>query len=256
MKVCAGLLCLGALLAAPAWAVPCGVATLDVYIGFGNSGCTLGSLPLTFKDFGFSVANSGGNVVTALSSEITVTPTSGLQGALEAGRLTFTSPRFNVAGSEFAEYLITYTVDPPPVIIESDLDMSAESPVAPGRVNILQDLCIGAPFFGTSCDGTQESLNVFHNGTPAGPILLHDDIAFAPTNVLGVRLHIDLRANGASSNFDGVTSGTLFTPEPAPPLAIAGGLLALAALRRRAGERSQRALEGRLRIKSASAPPS
>src|SRR5262245_1411061 len=232
MKSCAGLVCLGAMLATAAWAIPCDVGGLDTYIALGSGGCTVGNLPLTFKNFNFAVINSAGGVIAAIPSEILVTPTSEPQGTLQAARLTFTSSKFNASGAEQIEYEITYTVDPPPVIIESDMDLSADSPVAPGRVNILKGLCIGAPFIGNTCDGSQQFLNVFHNGTPTGAVRLHDEVFFGGTSILGVRLNINLQANGASSQFNGVSAGTLYTPEPATPLAVAGGLFALAGIRK------------------------
>jgi hypothetical protein len=59
-------------------------------------------------------------------------------------------------------------------------------------------------------------------------------VTFAPTDVLGVRQHIELKANGASADFDSLSTRTLI-PEPRTWMLAALGLGTLAILRRRAG---------------------
>src|SRR5262249_765932 len=80
----------------------CGTALLSVYDAPSFT-CDMG--PFTLKNFSFSSISS---TVTILDSDITVTPDFGVNSF----GLTFSSENFRVTGSDFAKYLLAYTVDP------------------------------------------------------------------------------------------------------------------------------------------------
>src|SRR5262245_53368908 len=83
----------------------CVASTLSSYIALGGTGCSLGHV--VFFDFAFSVAASGGGITPVSPSEITVTPTM----IDEHYSFNFSSTRFAASGSQFAMYLLAYTVD-------------------------------------------------------------------------------------------------------------------------------------------------
>ncbi|MBI4904567.1 MAG: hypothetical protein HY820_13075 [Acidobacteria bacterium] len=178
----------------------------------------------TAKDFGFDNSVFAGGYIPFASSSITVTP-------LVSGfyvQFGFSGP-FSVTGTESGTYVMTYTLDPPPILTGMDDDLLTNTPVAPGIVTITTDLCIGAAFtpppLGTTCGGTPAALSVFHAGSSSGT---HDEIVFAATSILGVRHSVVLTANGASASFTGVQGSTVASPEPAT--IWSGAVLALLGL--------------------------
>jgi hypothetical protein len=204
----------------PADALPCASANLATYIAAGATGCTVG--PLAFRNFEFSVVSSGGGAIPIGTMDVNVTPLPVPEPGLD-----FASSGFSVTGSQFAQYLLTYTIDPGPPIIDGDaLDLFTQTPTFPGLASITSMKCTGSSFSGIDCPGTLITQNVFHNGTTFS---LMDIRTFAPTDIVGVRTTIDLQANGANANFTSFSDSAHTTPEPASAIlvfaAIALGLL-------------------------------
>ena len=226
----ASLLAFLALTAAPAlFAGPCVPDLLSNYISLGATGCQNGAF--TVNNFGFIPLP--GNNFTILASDITVTPNS---GPASYG-LDFTSPKFNLTGTEIAKYLLSYT-DPGDLRSFEDI-MNATTPVNPGFATITTDTCPGAAFgLGGSCVNPIQTVIVTDNGLTATLMASTDYIP--SVGILGVRNTIDLEANNALSQIAGFQN-IAFVPEPST---LVGGLLALAtAVCRRRLDRSQRGLQ-------------
>jgi hypothetical protein len=222
-------------------AAPCTSAPLSSYLTTGFT-CTMDAF--TLQDFFFqATASSGYTPLTA--SSITMTPliTPGPSG--DKLGLSITSSGFSVTSRDFVTYDIRYNIDPPPdIIIGMDDDLLTNTPVAPGFVNVVTDLCIGGQWSVSilsglricGSPGTTASLNVFHNGTPTGTVQLFDGVTFPGVHLLGIDNKITLNANGASSQIRGLTNTTLTAPEPATAgLLLAGfGLMAFRRFSRKA----------------------
>jgi len=197
----------------------CIATTLSNYIALGATGCSLDHV--AFVGFAFTVVAFGGGAAPVSASDITVTPTV----IDEHYGLNFSSTQFAASGSEFVTYLLTYTVDPHPILTFSD-ELQVESPVFPGLVSVTTDLCLNAPF-APSCLGSPAAVTVFDNGITAQ---LLDSVVFPPTppgNVLGIRNSISLQANGSSADFSSLTNSVGFVAEPADTLLTGSGLLVL-----------------------------
>jgi hypothetical protein len=174
---------------------------LSTYINLGARGCQLGDLNVV--NFSFTTILS---TVTILASDITVTPVV----AGDTLELTFTSPKFNISGSDTAQYLIAYTWDPGDVRGIEDI-MYANSPVFPGFASVTTLACEDAAFTGTICPNNVATLMVTDNGITAN---LTDVATFSPpVGIVGVRNTLELDANGASSEIGGF-SNILLMPEP------------------------------------------
>jgi hypothetical protein len=209
-----------ALLAPVALATPCSTTTLDNYIALGLTGCDLGSLNL--NNFSFSVLSASGGADPIPPSAITVTPT-----FTDKFKLNFASAGFSVVGAQAIQYLIAYTIDPPPPVLpDMELEMFAFSPVFPGFAQVTADLCVGNPFAGSVCNppGTPHTLVVNHNGIVFNSTAA---VAFPPTFIVGVRDTIELDANGASSNFSSFENRSTLVPEPGTLLLISATALIL-----------------------------
>jgi hypothetical protein len=214
----------------------CVAGTLSSYIALGGTGCSLGHV--VFFDFAFSVVASGGGITPVSPSAITVTPTV----ISEHYNFNFSSTQFAASGSQFAMYLLAYTVDPHPIITFAD-ELQEQSPIFPGLVSITTDLCLNAPFT-PSCLGNPAAVTVFDNGISAQ---LSDLVVFPsipPSNVLGVRNNIAIQANGSSADFSSFTNSVGFVPEPADTLLTGSGLIGLLwCFRRLRPEPSQSAVQ-------------
>ena len=192
----------------------CVTDELSNYIALGARGCQIGALNVV--NFSFSTILS---TVTILASDITVTPVI----ASDTLELTFTSPKFNVSGSDTAQYLLAYTWDPGDIRGMEDI-MYANSPVFPGLASVTTLACEDAAFTGTICPTSFATLMVSDNGITAH---LTDVTTFSPPiGIIGVRNTLELDANGASSEIGGF-SNVLILPEPST---WATGLLALGSL--------------------------
>jgi hypothetical protein len=175
---------------------------LSNYIALGATGCQVGSL--TVDNFSFTTIAS---TVTILASNITVTPVV----AANTVELSFTSPQFNISGSDMAQYLLAYTWDPGDIRGMEDI-MYANSPVFPGFASVTTLACKDAAFTGAVCPTSTATLLVTDNGITAN---LMDSTTFSPPiGIVGVRNTLELDANGASSEIGGF-SNLLTVPEPA-----------------------------------------
>lgn len=194
--------------ATPAHAATCVTTDLASYVSLGGTGCTIGLF--TAKDFGFDNSVFGGGYSPFAASAVTVTPLVTLVGL----QFNFSAP-FSVTGTEFGTYVMSYTLDPPPILTGMEDDLLTNTPVAPGIATITTSLCVGAAFtpppLGTTCAGTPASVSVFHAGTTFNTTAT---VLFAPTNLLGVRHVIDLKANGASASFTSFNGTAVTVPEP------------------------------------------
>jgi hypothetical protein len=180
----------------------CISAPLANYIRLGATGCQIGSLQAV--DFSFTTISS---TVSILAGDINVTP-------VVAGNtleLMFTSPKFNISGTDTAKYLLAYTVDPGDVRGMEDI-MYANSPVFPGFASVTTLVCKDAAFTDAVCPTSTARLMTSDDGVTAN---LFDSTTFSPSiGTLGIRNTLELDANGMSSEIGGF-SNVLITPEPA-----------------------------------------
>lgn len=201
---------------------PCTIDTLANYIALGSGGCTvlIAGNKAAFTDFAFSMVSFSGGAVPVTAAGITVTPViAGFEGGLN-----YASSGFSVTAGQSIQYLLTYTIDDPPIIHGFDLEMFTDPPVFPGLAQIDSLECVGAAFVGTSCSGTPKLNSVFDNGTSSS----HKDTEFfAAAITVGDRTTIKLDAtSGGSANF-GSFNGLAIVPEPSSLWLMAGGLLLL-----------------------------
>jgi hypothetical protein len=216
------LIALTVLASVPAWASPCiPGAALSTYVALGSTGCQVGGL--TVKDFAFSVLSFSNLSVVISDNDVFVMPTA--NGSRLA--LNFTSSGFSVTGNDFVVYLLAYTWDPGDIRGLDD-ELTTDSPIAPGKVTITTDACLGGVFNGPACSNPMAQLMVFHDGL--NPVLF-DSVTFSPVGVVGIRNTIDLHANGASANFTGIGNGLTNVPEPANVLLAGLALLVMGCFR-------------------------
>ena len=199
----------------------CVPGTLASYIALPPVGCTIAD-DVKVMDFNFNVVAVSGVPVTA--SQIFVSP---VFGPPSRYGLNFSSPMFSVTGSDFGTYEVTYIFDPSDIRSLEDV-MTVSSPVFPGVATVDTFGCLGSGYI-PNCPGTEVQLTVFHSGTTFD--LLDRTAISPPQNILGIRNVIDLKANGASADFDSFENA-VYLPEPATWItALAGS--AFLALRRR-----------------------
>lgn len=212
----------------PAQAAPlCTQAPLSDYLA-NTQGCMVGAF--TFKNFAW--VQSG--PIAVPSTGVQVSP---YDFTTRLG-LNYSSNLFSVTGNEVLRYVLEYTVDPPPPIIDGfELGLDAGSPVAPGTATITADLCAG-DLRNTGClNGFPTSLQVNHFGTSS---FLFDSVTFPQgVNLVDVRLLIELKANGASSQIDGFGNGASGLPTPEPGGLAVAGLGVLLVLSRSSAFRSR-----------------
>ena len=191
--------------------MPCSAAPLSTYTG-ANFTCTGDNGVFTFKNFVFNGPQGGLN-----SDQIILNPVD-VQG--EVGFLF--SGTFTVPPGQNATYVISYFIDPPPIIHEEQIDLD---PIM--FVSLQTDLCTMA--FTPNCSGSP--LGTLNASTTTS---LTASTALGNLNALGVRNTLTLTGstNGASSQgFDNIT---FIAPEPSSILLAASGLLGLLAFRSRA----------------------
>ncbi|HEX3682819.1 MAG TPA: hypothetical protein VHU83_09770 [Bryobacteraceae bacterium] len=214
--MCSCLMC-STVVASP---LPCVTGTLAGYIALGSTGCTVGPA-LIFNNFSFAVLSSSGGAVALTPPAIAVDPQIG-PGA-EYG-LNYASSGFSVSAGQSIQYLLSYTIDPPPIIRGFKLNLFTDPPVFPGFAEISSTECLGAAFSGSSCSGVPLVQDVFSNGVVSS---LQSVQAFSPVGILGDRTTITLNAaSGGSSSFTSFTESTI-SPEPRSALLLAAALAAL-----------------------------
>jgi hypothetical protein len=203
--VLAGLILLCALGGTTALAAPmqCPAAPLMTYIS-GGFACTEDGGAVTFQSFVFTPPQIGLNASQIMVNPVTVP---GEAGFLFVGN-------FMVPAGQNATYVLSYFVDPPPIIHGEQIDLD---PIM--FVSLQTDLCI-TPF---PCAGGN-SLGTLNASTTTS---LMASMALSPTGALGVQNTLTLTgaANGASSQgFDNIT---FIAHEPSSILLAACGLLIL-----------------------------
>jgi PEP-CTERM motif len=197
-------------------------ASLASYEALGVSGCVVDpSNSLSVGAFSYSVLSSSNPGVVTPDTDISVTPIT--LGPGHVG-IDFTSGTFDVSGSDFVNYQIGFTWDPPP--IRSGDDVFSDPVTAPGLAKVNTTLCLGAAFTGISCSMSIAALTVSDNGI--SPVLT-DSATFTPVITLGVLNVLELDGGGGSGSaiIDGFSNDITVTPEPATLLTVFGGFLTL-----------------------------
>jgi hypothetical protein len=211
-------------------AAVCTPGTLDNFIALGASGCEVGAFSV--KNFSFS-SQTGDSFVPVAASEVNV------NAALVGGsiQVNFGSDRFDITGDQKISAFLDYTIDPqPPILDDMGFSFSSFSPVAPGFARLSADICAGG-LLSNSCQGgafARLDLADFGHGNPNN--VLSALFKFpSPVRLVDVRLSLDMQANGASSQIDGIGSVTDVVPEPSTFATVFGAALlgGVAALRRR-----------------------
>ncbi|MDZ4799252.1 MAG: PEP-CTERM sorting domain-containing protein [Bryobacteraceae bacterium] len=209
-----------AALAAP---IACAPASVAIYTQQ-SEGCAVGAF--TLKNFAWSSVQDTGYIPVS-AADVLVTP----MFTPSSVGVAFTSSAFSVTGSGKIRAFLDYTVDPPPPILDDlNLEMDANSPVAPGVARITANICIGGLFRNSCENGIVRTLTVEHFGPGNPDNVLFDTEQFpSPVNMVDVRTTIELYANGASSQIDGY--GTITnavsgdeTPEPSTAALALSGL--------------------------------
>lgn len=203
--------------------VACTVASVDVYVQQ-TEGCTIGQF--TIKNFAWSSVDDIGYLPVS-ASQVFVNPQ--LNGNnIEVG---FTSDNFEVTSGLRIRAFLDYTIDPPPPILDDlNLEMDANSPVAPGFARITANICIGGLFSNSCANGIARTLTVEHFGAGDPNNVLIDTEQFPfPVNLIDVRTIIELEARTGSSQIGGY--GTITTaiqqdeiPEPSTAALLLSGL--------------------------------
>ena len=203
MKLIWRAACFLSALAGTCSAAPCVASSLAAYEELGATGCTIGIF--TFKNFDFEVVATNGEVTPLDSGAIDVTPAA---GRAQLG-LRFSSDGFSVTGNAGVTYDISYVVDPPPIIFRFGSQLTTETPVFPGRVDVATTVCSTV---GVICPpGVINQLGVFHAGTSSD---LTDQVLFPLASYLDVQNIINLQGNGASADFTALDNRAGFVPEP------------------------------------------
>jgi len=237
----------------PPAACPAAPTPLQWYINQGATGCAIGA----FTYFDFQFALQPGNTATPVTaSAVTVQPA---VSPTILG-LRFSSHGFQVSESEQIGYWLSYSIDPPPVIIRGFQDgyYGAEAVGSPppiirgddgdqmaltmagglGSVAISTYLCVGGLWTWDGeeygCAAAFMTLSVYEK--PGGNQFV--DTALFPTlvNTLGVHHSIVLDGGGPGgyASFWALDNRAFVVPEPSAWLLGGCGLLGLLLLRRRA----------------------
>jgi len=181
---------------------PCVSDTLANYILLPPAGCTVAGL--SFSNFSFAVASSGGGASVIGAAAINVTPTFG-----NTFGLNFTSSGWSVTGAEFVNYVIGYTEDPEGDI--RSLDDVLDDPVTIPGVGRIDTLGCLEGAFSPTCPTSTVSVSVFDDGI--APQLMNR-VTFPGVHVLGVQHTISLDGHGTGSVKINGYGGSSLLPEP------------------------------------------
>lgn len=221
---------MGAAVAAQAGSIGNSNCTAGTFASYASQGsCQLG--PLDFFNFElYTVDDSGTHAANeTLLSTITITPTwNSTTGFayLAMGGLSV----FNVDADHSSEFLIRFTVDPPPVVGGETMELDPPF----GHITGMQYYCRDGLFVEDSCSSEGSGSASFDIGTP-GRVVFDPPLATLDTFTM-IRLNeYKTVASGFESN-DTLIFGietTTAAPEPAAWMLAASGLLALSRIRRR-----------------------
>lgn len=212
-----------------ALAAPCGIGTLQDYVGLGVGGCTIDDL--TFTNFGFSASSSGGPV-SIPASGISVTPVN--SPALTA--LDFSS-LWSARANEHVDNIITFSVTAAPGssgIADLGLLQGGSVVSGTGIAAVGETVCAGDSFANQCAGGTVLSLESFMTDTSS---MLIDHVTFPAVSALEIIK--DIGVTGGPDGFavlsfveNSVSHGGVPVPE-AGTLALVGlGLLTLGIMQR------------------------
>lgn len=204
-----------------------------------GSGCTVGAF--TFFNFtlqAFPTLQPGSATQVAGPNDVLIDfPDSALW------QVGFFSGLFDVQAGDRVQYVIGYTIDPPPPILgRFDLDLFTETPVNPGVAVIQAAVCAGGIFGVQACTDVGAPnfqpnpylLQVYHLGLPTGNVLTAFTEFENTVNLLDVRILIDLDARlGGSSQIGGIGTTVGQIPEPGTFALLGAGLGAVVLMRRR-----------------------
>lgn len=229
LYLCAVSVCWGSSIGPPP--ARCEAGTLADYISLGSAGCSqraLSSIDVIFSDFGFSARGP----LTA--GDLFITPASAdFETSLAV------SADFSASRGRSISYVMFYTVDPPPIIHGSRLDMETLTPKNGGKARITMEICRGSAFKNPAetnrCDGALFTLRTFYDSsTSPDSFDLSDAVDFLPVDVIGVRITVRLDAGTGTSDISGFSTRTYLTvPEPDTAFLSVLGLGAVGLLRRR-----------------------
>jgi PEP-CTERM motif len=206
-SVFTGLIVLLALGGTPAFAAgQCQGGPLTMFLQGGFT-CTQDNGILTFKSFVYNGPLS--------SDQIFVSP---LDVPSEVGFI-FTG-NFAVPTGQNATYVLSYFIDPPPIIHGEQLDLDPF-----GSVMLVEDLCVTA----FPCAGGNSLGNLT---TTTGNTMASTGLA--NLNALGIQNTLTLTGGAGGANSQGFDNVTFINPEPSTILLAASGLLGLLAFRSRA----------------------
>jgi hypothetical protein len=176
--------------------------------------CTQDNGVFTFDQFSFMGAAGG------LSSDnITISP---MDAADNIGFMF--SGNFSVNQGQSATYVISYFIDPTPIIHGEQMTLDPM-----GAVSLDIDLCLTA----FPC-APGNSLGTLHADNTNPPNSLTVSKTFPnDLSTLGVQNTLKLDGTAGAANSGGFSNSTLLTPEPSTILLAASGLLGLLAFRAR-----------------------
>lgn len=199
-----------------------------------SSGCAIA--PFSVFNVGFSPA-AGSPATTADDISVSIGYNGDNLGISFSGLFLFPDGTPDPPG--YAEYVITYTIDPPPPVIlgfEMDMDFGGGEQrigdfsllqALTGTVEVFTELCVGGDFSRTGCLGFSY-----------GPIILDDTNAFGgvtfeePTNWVSV-IHRIRVTKDIELNLNNRAPLDSAVPEPGTWVLMGSGILLVAIGRRR-----------------------
>ncbi len=220
-------------------AAPCITQSLDYYKNNYGELTPCSSGDLTYYGFDFAKLSAPGSI-TAL--DIIVTPDPGNNTLVFSGANASTFNHFIAAGQR-EQYLLSYIIDPPPIVAGDDLSLDPPS----GPIYVSRWSCAGTPFNQSPSAGSiagmdpssyssaytclDSSTPYFIQVSPETQLSASVDFNPAVTFVFA-RMAIDLLP-GNVTGLDAIVSQTSIVPEPGTAVLAAITLAGLAFFRRR-----------------------